>query len=485
MCQTTISLSKYAEKITSSFPRNGSFESDIVVWHTLNQNFLPIVPITKGGTGTDNQLTAVASFGSGFAICNTSSVQTGAEMQAALASYSKIVGPVVSVRFNHDVPAQATLNINSTGASPIVIGSNPLSANAIKAGNLVSFVFDGTNFVATSISSEYKILQSPVTDPSASGDSISFIDSVTQNENGEITPTKKSVRAASTSQTGVVQLSNSYNGTSETTAVTEKALKDGLATKQPSGNYKTIQTAKADPAASGTTITVIDSIIQDTNGVITATKKTIQDSSTSQKGIVQLSNSYNGTSETNAVTEKALSGGLGTKVNVANIDVSNQSTTILQLVKNLFTSGSNHLDYARWYTVSDDASANITDKPVSGKGFLCEAKLYRSATSTDYAYFLTCIVKDNELNPFVAVVSNNTTTIVWTRLDTRNSAGSTDTSSKIFLVGATSQVANSQTYSDDEVYAQDGLLAAKEVQINSAAKWVWDSVNQCLKVVFN
>ena len=31
----------------------------------------------------------------------------------------------------------------------------------------------------------------------------------------------------------------------------------------------------------------------------------------------------------------------------------------------------------------------------------------------------------------------------------------------------------------------DGLLAAKEIQVNSAAKWVWDSTNQCLKVVFN
>lgn len=36
--------------------------------------------------------------------------------------------------------------------------------------------------------------------------------------------------------------------------------------------------------------------------------------------------------------------------------------------------------------------------------------------------------------------------------DTKNTAGSTDTSSKIFLVGATSQAANSQTYSHDTVF---------------------------------
>lgn len=46
--------------------------------------------------------------------------------------------------------------------------------------------------------------------------------------------------------------------------------------KQPAGNYKTIQTAINDPTASSTTSTTfIDSIKQDTNGVITATKKTI------------------------------------------------------------------------------------------------------------------------------------------------------------------------------------------------------------------
>ena len=37
--------------------------------------------------------------------------------------------------------------------------------------------------------------------------------------------------------------------------------------------------------------------------------------------------------------------------------------------------------------------------------------------------------------------------------DTKNTAGSTDSSSKLFLIGATSQAANPQTYSQDTVYA--------------------------------
>ena len=44
--------------------------------------------------------------------------------------------------------------------------------------------------------------------------------------------------------------------------------------------------------------------------------------------------------------------------------------------------------------------------------------------------------------------------------DTKNTAGSTNTSSKIFLIGATSQAANPQTYSDNQVYVTSGTLQA-------------------------
>lgn len=51
--------------------------------------------------------------------------------------------------------------------------------------------------------------------------------------------------------------------------------------------------------------------------------------------------------------------------------------------------------------------------------------------------------------------------------NTKNTAGSTDTSSKIFLVGATEQSANPQTYSDDEVFATSGVLSVKQVSAKS------------------
>lgn len=70
------------------------------------------------------------------------------------------------------------------------------------------------------------------------------------------------------------------------------------------GEFKLKQTAKSDPTASGTTLTAIATISQDANGEITATKKTIQDGTTSQKGVVQLTDSHTSTSTTTAATPK-------------------------------------------------------------------------------------------------------------------------------------------------------------------------------------
>ena len=75
----------------------------------------------------------------------------------------------------------------------------------------------------------------------------------------------------------------------------------------------------------------------------------------------------------------------------------------------------------------------------------------------------------------------------WTTpIDTKNTAGSTDTSSKIFLIGATTQDANPQTYSDNEVYATNGVLTTKSVQVGgTAATMQYNSTTQSIEFVFN
>lgn len=55
--------------------------------------------------------------------------------------------------------------------------------------------------------------------------------------------------------------------------------------------------------------------------------------------------------------------------------------------------------------------------------------------------------------------------------DTKNTAGATDTDSKIYLIGAASQTANPQTYSHTEVYIDtDHSLHAEKFYQNSDAR---------------
>ena len=52
---------------------------------------------------------------------------------------------------------------------------------------------------------DYKTTQTAVSDPTADGNAAAFIDSISQNANGEITVTKKNVQAASASQAGLMR----------------------------------------------------------------------------------------------------------------------------------------------------------------------------------------------------------------------------------------------------------------------------------------
>lgn len=130
------------------------------------------------------------------------------------------------------------------------------------------------------------------------------------------------------------------------------------------GDYKTKQTAKTDPTASGTAVSFIDTISQDANGVITATKK---------------------------------------------------------MVRTMGAASS-----------SAEGSTGLVPAPGSGK----QSSFLRG----------------------------DGTWVVPT--DTKNTAGSADTSSKLFIVGATIQAANPHTYSHDTAYiGTDGCLYSNSQKV--------------------
>lgn len=88
-------------------------------------------------------------------------------------------------------------------------------------GNLVVIDANGNIAVSANKPADFKTKQEAVSDPSADGTGITFIDSITQNANGEITPHKKTVQNVSASSSGV-------GGQAGLMAAADKEKLDGL-----------------------------------------------------------------------------------------------------------------------------------------------------------------------------------------------------------------------------------------------------------------
>lgn len=79
------------------------------------------------------------SLGQGYATCSTAA-STKAKT-ASLSSYTLSTGGIVAVRFTYDVPAGATLNINSKGAKAIYHKNAAITDGVIKAGDTATFIY--------------------------------------------------------------------------------------------------------------------------------------------------------------------------------------------------------------------------------------------------------------------------------------------------------------------------------------------------------
>ena len=96
-----------------------------------------------------------ASLGQGYGTCDTAA-STAAKV-VLLRSYTLVPGGIVAVNFTYDVPASATMNINSKGAMPIYFKGAAITAGVINAGDTATFIYDGTQYHLLSVdrSSDY------------------------------------------------------------------------------------------------------------------------------------------------------------------------------------------------------------------------------------------------------------------------------------------------------------------------------------------
>ena len=130
---------------------------------------------------------------------------------------------------------------NAATASDVKQGSNlesKLNAKADKVANATPGNFAGLDAYGNLTdsghkASDFKTVQTSVSDPSADGTAVSFIDTLSQDTNGEITATKKTVPTATTSVPGITQLTSDtvVSGalsTNETRATTPLGVKNAI-----------------------------------------------------------------------------------------------------------------------------------------------------------------------------------------------------------------------------------------------------------------
>lgn len=86
-----------------------------------------------------------------------------------------------------------------------------------------------------------------------------------------------------------------------------------------------------------------------------------------------------------------------------------------------------------------------------------------SSIKEAFTQFWNYVVAKNGETLTAAKEYTNTKVANFSSEDTKNTAGSTNSTSKMYLIGATEQADNPQTYSNSAVYATDGALVASTV----------------------
>lgn len=103
------------------------------------------------GWSIDNFIGTPQGLGFGYGTCATA--ESTVAKVVTLTNYALMNGGYVSVKFTNGVPANATMNINSKGAKPIYYHGSAITAGIIKAGDVATFIYDGSHYVLTGVDS--------------------------------------------------------------------------------------------------------------------------------------------------------------------------------------------------------------------------------------------------------------------------------------------------------------------------------------------
>ncbi len=112
-----------------------------------------VLPVKDEQTGTITNITFNVSgsgssnpeeIGFGYGSCNTAYITS--EKTVSISNFALKANGIVAITFVNAVASAATLNINSSGAKPIYHRGAAIANNIIFAGDMATFIYDGTHF---------------------------------------------------------------------------------------------------------------------------------------------------------------------------------------------------------------------------------------------------------------------------------------------------------------------------------------------------
>lgn len=223
-----------------------------------------------------------------------------------IATLSQTDGVVTATKKNVPIADGTALGLVK-GGGDVTIEDGVITVSDNSHKHTSSNISDLTTTINSAITTAINTLDA--SDPAASGTATSFISSISQKD-GVITATKANITAAALGLSGAMR----FLGTSAT-AITDGATTNPITIGSTSttvaagnvvlygakefvwtgskweelgneGSYKVQQTAVGSPATKGTAIEFIDTISQNAQGVISATKKKVASAGTSAAGLM-------------------------------------------------------------------------------------------------------------------------------------------------------------------------------------------------------
>ena len=120
----------------------------------------------------NNSTYSNASLGTGYAVQTNTASAAACTANFSNGTYTLTTNGIVAVRFLYDVPANATLNINSKGAKAIYYKNAAIKANIITAGDTATFAYNNSYYHLISIDNAGEEVAISSTEPTDTGTKI-------------------------------------------------------------------------------------------------------------------------------------------------------------------------------------------------------------------------------------------------------------------------------------------------------------------------